>query len=86
MTNSWSTRFFGYSWGLCGRVHLDPTASFSKSSKGEFGWDGAANSFCLIDPEKRISVMLGMNIRRYTYGYHVLHPRLRDVVYECLEQ
>ena len=28
--------------------------------------------------------MLGMNIRRFTYGYHVLHPRLRDVIYECL--
>ena len=84
MTNSWSTRFFGYSWGLCGRVHLDPVASFAKSAAGEFGWDGAANSFCLIDPKNRVSVMLGMNIRRFTYGYHVLHPRLRDVIYECL--
>ena len=85
LQSAWSTRFFGYSWGLCGRVHLDPVTSLSKSAKGEFGWDGAANSYCLIDPVNRVSVMLGMNIRTYAYGYHVIHPYLRDLVYTCLE-
>lgn len=84
MSAAWSTRFFGYSWGLCGRVHLDPVTSFSESAKGEFGWDGAANSFCLVDPVNRVSVMLGMNVRRYAYGYHVIHPKLRDLIYGCL--
>ena len=83
---SWSSRFFGYSWGLCGRVHIDPDLSLARSPKGEFGWDGAANSYCLIDPVNRVSVMLGMNIRSYIYGYHVIHPRLRDIVYTCLAQ
>ena len=85
MQASWSSRFFGYSWGLCGRVHLDPIASRAGSPKGEFGWDGAANSFCLIDPVNRVSVMLGMNIRHFVYGYHVLHPQLRALIYQCLE-
>jgi len=84
MNAAWPTRFFGYGWGLCGRVHLDPTYSHAKSPKGEFGWDGAANSFCLIDPAERVSVMLGMNVRQFAYGYHVIHPKLRDLVYECL--
>jgi CubicO group peptidase (beta-lactamase class C family) len=86
MSASWSTRFFGYSWGLCGRVHLDPVYSLSGSPKGEFGWDGAANSFCLIDPASRVSVMLGMNVRRFAYGYHIIHPKLRDLIYTCLKQ
>ncbi len=84
MTAAWSTRFFGYSWGLCGRVHLDPATSGAKSPRGEFGWDGAASSYCLIDPVNRVSLMLGTNVRHFIYGYHVLHPRLRDLVYECL--
>ena len=81
---SWPSRFFGYSWGLCGRVHLDPTISFSAAPKGEFGWDGAACSYCLIDPVNRLSVMLGLNVRGYTYGYHMLHPHVRELVYAGL--
>ena len=84
MNDLWKTRFFGYSWGLCGRIHLSPTISLSKSAKGEFGWHGAAGSFCLIDPICRVSIMLGMDIRSYAYGTHVLHPYLRNLVYECL--
>ncbi|MBQ9801815.1 MAG: beta-lactamase family protein [Clostridia bacterium] len=85
MISSWSTRFFGYSWGLCGRVHLSPVVSAAKSPQGEFGWDGAACSFCLMDPTNRVSLMMGLNVRSFVYGYHVLHPRVRDLLYECLE-
>lgn len=85
MNASWSTRFFGYSWGLCGRVHLDPLRSRAASPRGEFGWDGAACSFALIDPQNCVSLMLGLDIRHYIYGYHVLHPYLRDMLYACLK-
>lgn len=81
----WPTRFFGYSWGLCGRLHIDPASSLSLAPKGEFGWDGAANCFCLIDPVNRVSAMLGMNIRHFTYGYQMLHPHLRNLIYTCLQ-
>ncbi|MBE6555326.1 MAG: beta-lactamase family protein [Ruminococcaceae bacterium] len=83
--NSWPSRFFGYSWGLCGRVHLDPISSLSLAPKGEFGWDGAACSYCLIDPQNRLSVMLGLNVRQYTYGYHMLHPHIRNLVYGAVK-
>lgn len=85
MNAAFSTRFFGYSWGLCGRVHLDPLRSRAASPRGEFGWDGAACSFCLVDPESRVSMMLGLDIKHYIYGYHVLHPYLRDALYACLK-
>ena len=84
LNNSWPSRFFGYSWGLCGRVHLDPIRSLALSPKGEFGWDGAACSYGLIDPINRLSLMVGMNVRGYTYGYYMLHPALRDLVYRCM--
>ncbi|MBQ8005316.1 MAG: beta-lactamase family protein, partial [Clostridia bacterium] len=35
-----SPRWYGYGYGLCGRVMMNPLASLAKSSKGEFGWDG----------------------------------------------
>jgi CubicO group peptidase (beta-lactamase class C family) len=82
---AWPSRFFGYSWGLCGRVHQDPVRSLSLAPKGEFGWDGAACSYCLIDPTNRLSVMLGLNVRGFTYGYYMLHPHIRNLVYTCLD-
>ena len=74
----------GYGYGYGVRANLEPTPSGNLAPVGEFGWDGAANSFCLIDPAERVSVMLGMNVRQFAYGYHVIHPKLRDLVYECL--
>lgn len=80
------TKHFGYGWGLCGRVHMNPTVSLSRSPAGEFGWDGAANSFAIIDPVNRISIFFLANIFGNTYGYHVVHPAIRNLVYECLEK
>ncbi len=80
------TRLYGYGWGLCGRAHVDPTVSLSLSPIGEFGWDGAANAFVLVDPTKRVALYFGAQIMGCQYGYHVIHPILRDLVYECLEE
>ena len=79
-------RLFGYGWGLCGRVHRDPKISFSKSPAGEFGWDSAGNSFALIDPQNRLSFIFLAHVTNYVYGYNYIHPILRNVVYECLEE
>ena len=79
-------RLFGYGWGLCGRVHRDPTVSFSKSPAGEFGWDSAGNALAVIDPQNRLSFIFLAHVREYTYGYNCVHPILRNVVYECLEE
>ena len=77
-------RLFGYGWGLCGRVHMNPTVSFSNSAVGEFGWDGAAGAFCLIDPENKIAIYCGMSVFCSSYINHKLQPILINAVYEAL--
>lgn len=81
----WSTRLYGYSWGLCGRVHVNPFASGSRSSIGEFGWDGAAGAFALVDPNQRLALYFGTHIRSCDYLHHMVHPTLRNLVYEGLK-
>ncbi len=77
-------RLYGYGWGLCGRVHMAPVYSASLSPVGEFGWDGAANSFNMIDPENRVALYYGAHIMGCDYGYKLLHPTIRNLVYEGL--
>lgn len=78
-------RHFGYGYGLCGRVHRDPVVSFSKSSVGEFGWDGAAGAFNMVDAKKHVAIYFGTNIFGFIYGYYYLHPMIRNLVYEALD-
>ena len=46
----------GYGYGLGVRVHMDPTRSGTISPVGEFGWDGAAGAFSMVDPVNNISL------------------------------
>ncbi len=78
-------RFFGYGFGLCGRAHIDPVRSLSRSAKGEFGWDGAAAAYSLIDPENRVAIYFTSHTMGSTYSYYNCHPKLRDIVYDCLD-
>ncbi len=75
-------RKFGYGWGLCGRVHMNPAISLAKSPKGEFGWDGAAAAFALIDPFNKTSIFIAMHTRGCSYAYERIHSKIRDLVYE----
>lgn len=75
-------RLYGYSWGLCGRVHVDPKFSRSKTPVGEFGWDGATGSYAIIDPTTHIAVFLGMHIFDLHYAYRIIHFTLRDILFE----
>lgn len=81
-----SGRLYGYGWGLCGRVHIDPVRSLSLSPVGEFGWDGAAGAFVMIDPENRVAVYYGQHIKSCSYVYHVAHSAIRNFVYEGLSE
>ena len=77
-------RLFGYGWGLCGRVHRDAAVSCSKSPLGEFGWDGAAGAFSMVDAKNGIALYFGTNIFNLVYGYNFIHPTLRNLVYEAI--
>lgn len=72
---------FGYGWGLCGRVHMDPKVSLSPSPVGEFGWDGAAGAFTMIDPQNRLSLFFATHVMGAKYIYTVIHPAIRSLVY-----
>ena len=78
------TRHHGYGWGLCGRVHTDPVYSLSPSSVGEFGWDGAAAAYILIDRKKRLALYFATSVMGCAYAYHKLHHRIRDLAYEAV--
>lgn len=73
----------GYSYGL--GVRTDAEGNYA--SKGEFGWDGAAGAYTLIDPDHQLAVFYATHVKNYgCYLYDILHPAIRDAVYGELEQ
>ncbi len=79
-------RLFGYGWGLCGRVHVNPVRSLARSSVGEFGWDGAQAAYAMVDRKTRTALYFGTQVGNCVYAYNVLHPTLRDLVFEMLDE
>lgn len=77
-----STRMYGYSFGLCCRVHVDKFFSRSPSALGEFGWDGAGGSYALVDPANQVAIFFATEVRGCQYIYHTLHPLIRNFAYE----
>ena len=73
----------GYGYGLGVRTLTD--GSKSKSPVGEFGWDGAAGAYALIDPINHVSIFYAQEVLGMMRSYSEIHPTLRDLVYEALE-
>ena len=71
-----------YGYGLGVRTLLDPTAS--KSPLGEFGWDGAAGAYVLIDPVNHLSLFYVQAAPDSGTAFSDIHPTLRDLVYDSL--
>ena len=67
---------YSYAMGVRTKVDPDPT-----SPVGEFGWDGAANAYTLIDPVNHVSAYLGIHILNFGYGYFTLHHKIREYMY-----
>lgn len=72
----------GYGYGLGVRTMIDKAKSGSLGPVGEFGWDGAAGVYMLIDPENRLAVFYMQHMLNGQHPY--IHPRLRNIVYQCL--
>lgn len=64
---------------------VNKVISGSKSPIGEFGWDGAAGAYVLIDVENKIGIFYAQEIRGKGMGGEI-HPRIRNLVYEALEE
>lgn len=71
----------GYGYGLGVRVHTDPTRSNTISPVGEFGWDGAAGAFAMVDRENNISLTYFQNV----LGNAPDQCAIRNALYKDLE-
>lgn len=72
----------GYGYALGVRTLIDITAS--RSPLGEFGWDGAAGAYTVIDPENHIAVFYAQHVLNCGRCYSEFHPAIRDLIYEAL--
>lgn len=72
----------GYGYGLGVRTHIDKAKSGSLSPIGEFGWDGAAGAFSMVDTKNKISL---------TYFQHNhcwdkrIQTEMRNALYSSLD-
>lgn len=78
-------RFLGYGFGLCGRVHMQPQMSLMPSPAGEFGWDGAAASYVLVDTKNHLAIFFATHIMRCEFAYSKVHTKLTELVYQALQ-
>ena len=74
----------GYSYALGVRTRVNSRIG-GAGALGEFGWDGAAGAWVMIDPSNRLSAFFGMHVLNYGYNYDVIHPTLRGLIYEGLQ-
>ena len=73
---------YGYALGV--RTLLDPTKS--KSPIGEFGWDGAAGAYALVDPVNHLSLFYVQAAPESGPAFETIHPTLRDMMYEAISE
>ena len=72
----------GYGYGLGVRTLMDPTSSHSPI--GEFGWDGAAGAWVMMDPDNRLAAFYVQHVLNMNRAYYEFHPAIRDLLYEGL--
>ena len=77
-------RLRSYGYGLGVRTRLNQSDG-SLAPQGEFGWDGAAGAYVLIDPSRNLSAFYVQHVLDMGYVFDVIHPRLRERVYLGLE-
>ena len=51
---------------------------------GEFGWDGAAGSYILVDTDNGISITMGMNVLSWPEIFKGEHLAIAKLIYEEL--
>ena len=73
----------GYGYGLGVRTLIDKSDG-QRSTLGEFGWDGAAGSYVMIDPAQKLSIFFAMHVRGWPNLIGRGHSPIRDMTYEVL--
>ncbi len=72
----------GYTYGLGVRTLQDVKAEGGLISENEFGWDGVYGTWCSVDMEKDMSVVI--MTQRFPFGHHLFVPHLMNEVYRCM--
>lgn len=73
----------GYGYGLGVRTMIDRAKSGSNGSLGEFGWGGAAGATVIVDPDLNLTAVYSHHMLNPKEDYY--QPRLRNVLYKCIE-
>lgn len=73
----------GYGYGFGVRTMMEPEKSNSLTPIGEFGWDGAAGAFCLVDTKNHLSIYLAQHVLCSPYGAS-FHHAIKNLVYKCI--
>lgn len=71
----------GYGYGLGVRTHMDKTRSGNLSPIGEFGWDGAAGGFAMVDPKNNVSLTYFQEVQRWDIR---IQTEMRNALYTDL--
>lgn len=72
----------GYGYGLGVRTHINSKESGSLSPLYEFGWDGAAGGFSLVDTENKLSLTFFQQIHLWD---HNIQNEIRNALYLSLK-
>jgi len=81
-----SSRPVSLTWSAVGSLSCRTQKDGSGASIGEFGWDGAAGAYCIVDPARVLSVFYVQHVLEMGPVFDKVHPRLRDLIYECLDR
>ena len=73
----------GYGYGLGVRTLEAPGRGGTMGNYGEFGWDGAAGAFVLIDPDEELALYYTQSVGGCN---SILHPRIRHVLYAAVSK
>lgn len=69
-----------YGYGLGVRVRKNSTAW--GLPVGEFGWDGAAGSYALVDRKNKITITMGMHVRNWPNVFAGEHLKIVELIYK----
>ena len=81
-----NTNHKGYGYGMGVRTLMDQKIENTLSPIGEFGWDGAAGAYCLIDTDNKLSIFYAQHVNGCSYVYSHVHKAIRNLVYKALEK
>ena len=69
-----------YGYGLGVRTRKTPTPY--GLPVGEFGWDGAAGSYALVDRKNNVTITMGMHVRNWPSVFKGEHLKIVEMIYK----